>query len=176
MKLLASLRSLASALLHRSRIDKEMDEELRSHIQHRADDLQRSGLPRPEAERRARVEFGGLERSKEEIRQTLGTHFFETLLQDLCFGLRVLRKSPGFTTVAVLTLALGIGANSAIFSVIDGVILHPLPFPKPNQLVWLNGKFPQSDLAAVSVPDFIDYRADNRSFDQLFAMGFRATP
>lgn len=176
MKLLASLRIVILTLFHRSRVDEEMDEELRSHIQHRADDLEREGLPRPEAERRARIEFGGYERSKEEIRWTLGTHFFETLLQDLRFGLRVLRKSPGFTAVAVLTLALGIGANTAIFSVVDAVVLHPLPFPKSDRLVWLNGKFPQGDEAAVSTPDFLDYRAENRGFEQIVGMGFRSTP
>jgi len=153
-----------------------MDEELRSHIQHRADDLERSGLSRAEAERRARIEFGGYHKYKEEWREGLATHFFETLGQDIRFGLRVLRKSPGFTTVAALTLALGIGANTAIFSVIDAVVLHPLPFPKPDRLVWLNGKFPQGDSAAVSVPDFLDYRTDNHSFEQIVGMGYRAGP
>ncbi|HEY6972400.1 MAG TPA: ABC transporter permease [Candidatus Angelobacter sp.] len=175
-KLLSSIRSLGATIFHRSRIEADMDDELRTHLQHRADDLERSGLSRGEAERRAHIEFGGYEGSKEEIRRTLGTHFLETLIQDARFGLRVLRKSPGFTAVAVLTLALGIGANSAIFSVIDGVVLHPLPFPKPDQLIWLNGKFPGGDLAAVSAPDFIDYRAENHGFDHIFAMGFRGSP
>ena len=93
------------------------------------------------------------------------------LLQDVRYALRQLRKSPGFTTVAILTLALGIGANIAIFSVIEAVLLRPLPFQAPNQLVWLNGKFPMSDQAAVSPLDFQDYRRDNRSFSCLAVMG-----
>jgi putative ABC transport system permease protein len=98
------------------------------------------------------------------------------LQQDMRYALRQLRKNPGFTVVAVLTLALGIGANTAIFSVIETVLLRPLPFGAPDRLVWLNGKFPQSDGAGVSPPDFRDYRADNRTFERLAAMAYSPWP
>src|SRR6266699_445527 len=99
------------------------------------------------------------------------------LLQDVRYALRQLRKSPGFTAVAVITLALGIGANTAIFSVIEAVILRPLPFGAPDRLVWLNGKLvPMTDEGAVSPPDFRDYRANNRTFERIAAMGYAATP
>ena len=98
------------------------------------------------------------------------------VVQDVRYALRQLRKNPGFTTVAVITLALGIGANTAIFSVINSVLLHPLPFGAPDRLVWLNGKFPQSDEAGVSPPDFVDYRAGNRTFDRLAAMSYSPDP
>ena len=98
------------------------------------------------------------------------------LFQDLRYSLRQLRNSPGFTVVAVLTLALGIGANTVIFSVIEAVILRPLPFGSPERLVWLNGKMPMTDEAGVSPPDFRDYRSQNRSFECMAAAGYAAAP
>jgi len=135
MSLLSSLRYLTATLLRRSRVEQDVAEELRVHIQNRADDLERSGLTREQAERRARIEFGGYEHFKEECRESLGVHLVETLIQDLRFSVRVLRKSRAFTITAILTLALGIGANTAIFSLIDTVVLRFLPVQKPQELV-----------------------------------------
>jgi predicted permease len=169
MKLIATLRSFASALFRRSHVEGEMEEELRSHIRDRADDLERSGLARAEAERRARTEFGGYQKFKEECREELGTHFLDTMLQDLRHGARVLRKSPGFTAIAILTLALGIGANTAIFSVVNGVLLNPLPYPDPEQVVTVCNGTPTSLETWLSYPDFLDVARENHSFSSLAA-------
>jgi predicted permease len=166
MSLSGSLRSLYAAVFHRSRIDAEMEEELRSHIQHRADDLEGSGLSRVEAERRARVEFGAYVKFKEQGHQALGGQFFAILWQDARVSLRKLRKSPGFTIAAVLTLALAIGANAVVFGIMDALVLRPLNVPQQESLrgtQYGDGSGFQSYL------NYVDLRDRNRSFDGLAA-------
>jgi len=151
----------------RSQIESEMQAELRSHIQHRADDLQRSGLSRAKAERRARIEFGGHERYREEVRETFAGSFIETLIQDLRYSVRVLRKSPGFALVAITTLALAIGANAVVFGLLNGLILRPLNLPHPQSLYGIERS--DEDNPVESYPDYLDLRDRNRSFESLAA-------
>lgn len=169
MNLSAYFRSIAAKFLHRSELAQDMDEELQSHILHRADDLERSGLNRSEAERRARIELGGQEKFKDECHEALGANFIDTLQLDLRFALRMLRKSPSFTVLAVITLALAIGANAVVFGVMDGLILRPLNVPHSENL-W--GTIYGEDTGFQSYRNYLDLRDRNQSFDALAAFNF----
>jgi predicted permease len=169
MNLLAYSRSLAAKFLHRSGTSQEMDEELRSHIQHRADDLERSGMGRAEAERRARIELGGQEKVKEEMHEALGGNFIEVLIQDVRLSLRLLRKSPGFAAAAIFTLALAIGANAVVFGVMDALILRPLNVPHSDSLWGIEN---DDGSGWQSYPNYVDMRDRNHSFEALAAFSF----
>src|SRR5947209_19110823 len=120
------IRSLGIGLFRRSRVESDMAAELQFHIEARANDLAAGGLGYEEARRRARLEFGSAEKYKEEIRRARGLRLLDELRADFIYGVRSLRRAPGFTLVAVVSLALGIGANSLIFSVLDSTLLKPL--------------------------------------------------
>jgi len=167
MSMFDSLRARLANIFRRPEMNAEMDEELRSHVELRADDLQGSGMTRAEAERRARIEFGGTERFKEECREEAGGSFVETVMQDVRFAARVLRQSPGFTLVAVLTLALAIGANAVVFGVLNALILRPLNVPQAENLY--QAEHAKDDSANQSYLNYVDLRDRNRSFDGLAA-------
>jgi putative ABC transport system permease protein len=163
----AYLRSIAKRFLRRGQTDREMQEELESHVQLRADALERDGLDRPEAERHARIEFGGHYRFKEECREAMGGNAIDQAIQDVCFSLRALRKSPGFSLVAVITLALGIGATVATFSVVNTVLLRPFAFSHPEKLLWIYSQRSDNPRTNFSLPEYCDYRDQTTSFESL---------
>jgi predicted permease len=158
----------AKGLFSRSRRESELEAELESHLEAIAEESIRQGMAPEEARRVARREFGGLEQTKELYREQRGLPFLETFLEDIRFGARMLAKNPGFTIVAVLTLALGIGANAAIFSVVDAVLLRPLAYKDADRLVTIlhNGDNP------VAVANYIDWRDQSSSFEAMGAADY----
>src|SRR5437879_2278245 len=139
MNWLQKLRLRFRALFQKPKLDVQMDDEMRSHIEMQTQENIEAGMNSEEARYAALRQFGWVESIKETCRDQRGVSWIENLVQDVRYGARKLRKNPGFTAVAVLTLAIGIGANTAIFSVINPILLRPLPFRDPERLVWIAG-------------------------------------
>lgn len=160
-------------LLRRRAVEQEMDEELRFHFERQVDKLVSSGLTREEAQRQARLVIGGTEQIKEECRDARGVRLLESVAQDVRYGLRSLRKSPGFTAVAIVTLMLGIGVNTALFTIINGVLLNPLPFSAPDRLVslWERRVIDEGSFNVVSGGVFGDWQKQAQSFEQMALVG-----
>ena len=156
-------------LFNKQRKDRELDEEIESHLQLHIEDNLRLGMTPEEARRQAMIKLGGIESTKEAYRDQRGLPVLETLWQDIRYGARMLRKNPGFTAVAVLTLALGIGANTAIFSVVNAVLLRPLPYPEPGQLVQLRADWSGKPSTDIGSATFVEVKAQSQSLARIAA-------
>lgn len=152
-----------------------MDAELRFHLDAYAEDLVRAGFPRGEALRRARLEFGGLEQTKEQCRDALALSWLNQIWRDIRFALRMLIKSPGFTAAAVIALALGIGADTAMYTIVNGALSWDLGLDNRDRIVWVRSTNTQrSEDWGVSYPDFRDFRAQVKTLSGLAAYQFQA--
>jgi putative ABC transport system permease protein len=154
-------------LLRKRTVEQALDDELQSAVELLTHEKMKLGLLHAEARREAIIELGGVEQVKEDVRAIRLGRFLETLAQDVRIGSRAMAKSPGFTAVAVITLALGIGANTAIFSVVNAVLLHSLPFHQPERLVQLWETGSAVPLVPLAAPDFLDWRAQNQTFEDM---------
>ncbi len=176
MSLLRNIAAGLVSLLQKKRVQGDLSEELSDFLERAAEEKMKKGMSRNEALRDVRLERGNFEATKEEVRSAGWESFVETCWQDLRFGTRMLRKSPGFTAVAALTLALGIGANTAIFSVVNAVLLRPLPYANPSQLVFVSEAKPEAGISGLgmSFPSFIELQDDNRVFGAIAGFGGHA--
>lgn len=173
MSLLRAVAAGLQSLFRKERVGRELDEELNGFLEMAAEEKMRQGMSRKEALRAVRLERGSLEVTKEEVRSAGWESFIETCWQDLRYAARILRKSPAFTTVVVLTLALGIGANTAIFSVVYAVLLRPLPYARPSQLVFVPEAKPEAGISGLGMayPTFSELRDHNRVFSGIAGLG-----
>ncbi|HKV29315.1 MAG TPA: ABC transporter permease [Candidatus Acidoferrales bacterium] len=172
------LKNAIRNLRHKQQADELLDEEVHGYAELLAEEKIRGGMSIAEARREAKMELGGIEQVKEQTREVRAGHFLETLWQDLRYGARMLRKNPGFTVVAVLTLALGIGANTAIFSMIDAILLSRLPYPNASRLVmvWEDVHLPhyQNNEDTPAPGNYVDWKEQNSVFSSMAAIRYRS--
>jgi putative ABC transport system permease protein len=160
------------ALFRRKNVEAELDGEIRAHLENEIAKYVAAGMPRSEAARRASLALGGLEQIKEQCRESRGTHLLDTTLQDLRYAFRLLRKNPGFTAIAIFTLAIGIGANSAAFGLVDSSLLRALPFREPGRLVHVWTTDAGGDLHTPSPTEYSAVRKSSKSFEQVTGSGW----
>jgi putative ABC transport system permease protein len=164
MNLLRQFLFRLQPFFRRQKIESDLSDEMRVHLEMATEANLAAGMPPEEARYAARREFGSVDQAKEAYRDARGIRWLEDLARDVCFGARMLRKNPGFTAVAVLTLALGIGANTAIFSVFYGVLLRPLPYPEQQRLVFIHDWSKEMPFDTVSYLNFVTWREQQQSF------------
>jgi putative ABC transport system permease protein len=172
------LRNIASgirSLFQRKRAERELDEELRGFMEMAAEERMKQGGSQKDALHAVRLERGSLEAAKELVRSAGWESLLETSWRDLRYGIRVLRASPGFATIALLTLTLGLGINCAIFTVVDAVLLRPLPYPNSERLVLVDRHFPEGTFPATSATKFLFWQEHSRSFESIAAYAFASS-
>ena len=162
-----------------TRSDRELAHEIEEHLRMHAEDYQRAGLPVDEARRQAVLAFGGIQRVTEQYRDRRSVPLLETTLQDVRYALRGMRKSPGFAAAVLVVLALGIGANAAIFTVVNALLLRPLPFPEPDRLVMVwhvppPASFPGMKKFAVSAANYIDWERRQHVFERMAIQHYKS--
>ena len=157
------------SLFRGAQADQELDDELRDHLDRKTEEYVALGMTQEEAHRHARLDLGGIEQTKEKCRDARRVNWIQDFVQDLRIGLRMLRKSPGFSAVAVLTLALGIGANTAIFSLVRGVLLRGLPFRDASRILLIQETTGDGGRNPVSYPNYLDWKTQSRSFEEMAA-------
>ena len=160
------------SLFRRSQVEQDLDDEIREHLDHLTNDYIAKGLAPREAREAALREFGGVQQAKENCRDARKVNWIQNFTQDLRYGVRMLRKSPGVTAVVAITLALGVGANTALFSIVDSFLLRPLPVPSPEQITVLAIQQKDAPIGSsgFSYPEFLDYRGQAVTFSDVFGI------
>jgi predicted permease len=172
MRTFSRITSLLRNLFRKRLAERELDEEVRTYVELLAEEKIKAGINAAEAHRQARIELGGAEQVKEQVRDVRAGAWLDSLIRDLHYALRTLRNSPGFTATAVLTLALGTGANAAVFGLVDSAFLRALPFPELARLAHVWTTDAGGDLHTPSPAQYVALREDSKSFEQIAGMGW----